>query len=345
MEALQTKGKPLWTKVFVVTLGSAIFLTIEKIVDSIISNNYAIATNPITAASAYLFVGGWFGVIISLVLGKMQAKQMSVNSSVGISKMLPTILAILAGVTAALATLIFLWGNQLFDLSIAVAFSNVYVLFVVIYEWLKGKVSAKTFLMPGILVVFGTVLVAYTPEWKEIAILLDQALKLLVLLLGFNILKTIDELVTKPAVGNSSPIYVQNVRMAALALTGTVVSIGLSIANGQWQEFTSAIGNILASPVVYILLFVLFTTVYFGQILGLWAKSLNVDVSSIVIILGLSVGLGFMAALAFDAVIPGLVGRVPTDLSTRIVRLLGVACVFFATVLLQINKKAKETKR
>jgi len=336
----QSKGKPLWASVFVIALGSAFFLTIEKIVDSVISNNYAIASNPITAASAYLLVGGWFGVLVSLFLGKVLGKHIPGHTRIELPKMRPTILAILAGIAAALATLIILWGNQLFDLSIIVAISNVFVLFVVIYEWLRGKVSAKTFLLPGVIVTISTVLVAYTPAWQESTVLQEQAGKLLVVLLGYNILVAFGSLITKPAVDQSDPVNVQIVRFIALAITGTIISIGLAIANGQWQEFVNACSNILSSPGAYLFLFLLFAAVFLGQVLELWAKRQNVDVSSVVIVIGMSVGLGFIAALVIDALAPGSVGEVPTDLATRIIRLLGVAGLIFATVLLQ-NKKAK----
>lgn len=341
MDVLQSKSKPLWAPVFMIALGSAFFLTIEKVVDSVISNNYAIASDPITAASAYLFVGGWFGVLVSLALAKILGKQIPGHTHIALPSSFPLLLAIIAGVTAALSTLIILWGNQLFDLSVIVAASNVYVLFVVIYEWMQNKVTARTFLLPGVIVVISTMLVAYTPAWRESAILRDQLIKLLVVLIGYNALVAFGSLITKPAVDHSDPVNIQIVRFTALASSGTFVAIGLALSRDQWSQFLDACGRILTSPGAYLFLFLLFAAVFLGQVLELWAKRQNVDVSSIVIVIGMSVGLGFIAALIIDTIAPGFVGEVPVEWSTRMVRLLGVAGLIFATVLLQNNKKAK----
>src|SRR5689334_16304686 len=84
MNTLQTQSKPFAASVFIIALGAAFFLTIEKTVDSVISNNYAIATDPIIAASAYLFVGGWFGVIVCLILGKVLGKKAPGHTHIGL---------------------------------------------------------------------------------------------------------------------------------------------------------------------------------------------------------------------------------------------------------------------
>lgn len=135
-------------------------------------------------------------VLVSLFLGKALGKQIPGHTRIELPKLRPTVLSILAGITSALATLIILWGNQLFDLSIIVAISNIFVLFVVIYEWLRVKVSAKSFLFPGILVAISTVLVAYTPAWQESTVLQDQAGKLLIVMLGYTSLVAFGSLVT-----------------------------------------------------------------------------------------------------------------------------------------------------
>lgn len=340
MDAQLSKSKPLWS-VFLIALGSALFLTVEKIVDSVISNNYAIANDPITAASAYLFIGGWFGLLVSIVLGKILGRRIPGHTKIALPSALPMRLSVFAGISAAFATLLFLWGNQLFDLSIMVAISNGYVLMIVIYEWIVGKIKANKFLLPGLLTVVSTVLVAFNPEWwNDSAVLHDEAGKLLIIFFGFNLLVAFDRLVTKPAVDHSDPINVQVVRIGTLAITGTLSAFVLAITRQEFPAFVEACSNIITSPAVYFFLFSLFAAVFLGQVLELWAKQINVDVSSIVIVIGLHVGLGFVAALVIDAIAPGFVGEVPAEWTTRIVRLIGVAGLIFATVLLQ-NKKAK----
>lgn len=343
MNAKLGKNKPVWSSVFLIALGSAFFLTVEKVVDSVISNNYAIANDPITASSAYLFVGGWFGVLVCFVLGKTIGKNIPGHSGIRLPKAYPLRLSIFAGISAGLSTFIFLWGNQYFDLSVMVGISNFYILMIVIYEWLSGKVTIQKFLLPGIVAVIGTIMVAYNPAWVNDNILQDQIGKLIFIFFSFNILVAFDRLITKPAVDQSDPINVQIVRFTLLAITGTITAFTLAFIRNEYTAFIDASKNILMTPAVYVWLFILFAAVFLGQVLELWAKRKNVDVSSVVIVIGLQVGLGFVATLVIDSISPGFVGNVPAELFTRAVRLIGVASLVLAIALLQ-KKDAKPSE-
>lgn len=337
MNAQSSNKKPFFS-VFVITLGSAMFLTVERVIDSVVSNNYAIANDPIVASSAYLFIGGWFGLLISIVLGKVMGKYVPNHKKIAWPKKRPLRLSIFAGISAAFSTLVFLWGNQHFDLSIMIAISNGYVLMIVIYEWIGGKIKSGWFLIPGLITVVSTIFVAFSPEWSDSAVLRDKAWKLVFVFFVFNILMAFDRLVTKPAVDRSDPINVQVIRIGTLAVIGTFSAFTLAIVRQEFAAFIGACQNILASPPVYLCLFFLFAAVFMGQVLELWAKRINVDVSSIAIVIGIHVGLGFVAALVIDAIAQGLVGEVPADWTTRSVRLVGVSGLILATILLQARK-------
>lgn len=346
MEAQQvTLRRPWWGTMFSIALGSAVFATVMNIIDSVINQNFAISKDKLTAASAYLLIGGWFGVVVCLVLGKLLgfvAKLMNVPREVKPEKvggMSIKNLAILAGVFSAFATLVTLWGYQLNDLGVMSAVTNAFLIVIVLVEWRSGKVTLKSLLLPSLLTIVSICLIAYSTSWRtNTSTLVAEAPELLFILVSASLLIAGDKIASKKAVDYSSSVNVQIIRFTTLAITATVLTLGWALLRGQWSELMTACGHILGSPAVYVLLTLLFVAVFLSQVLDLQARKIHKNVSEVVVVQSLNVGLGFMASLLINQVHTGLVGPVPTDTETLVVRIIGVAGLMLALVLLPMKK-------
>ncbi|PWU23018.1 hypothetical protein C5B42_04395 [Candidatus Cerribacteria bacterium 'Amazon FNV 2010 28 9'] len=336
--------RPWWASVFFIALGSALFLTVQNIVDSIINQKYAVASDKLTAASAYLFIGGWVGVIICILLGRLITKvskhwrttdKHPLNQPKRWGSFSSVSLAILAGILGAISTLIQLWGYQLNDLGVMVAMTNAFILVIVITEWVQRRVTLRSFLFPSLLVVGSIVLIAYNSTWRtNTSVLLQQAPELLVVLLGFSVFNAFGSIVSKSAVDNSNSVNVQLIRFVTLAITGSILTFGWAALRNQTAELIQASLHIATTPAVYLLLILLFVAVFASQILELEAKKQNTNVTEVVIVQSLNVGLGFVAAMIINLLWSGAVGPVPTDTETIIVRIVGVVGLMLALTLL-----------
>lgn len=299
---------------------SAIFTAVYKSMDNITVHNFITAPDGLTAAFAYLVVGGWVGAIsgsaFSLLFGKMLDPDFE---RIQVKNGPMQVRALITGAISAGSTLFLLWGNQFGDPSAMIALGNVTTLYTLLYDIKRESVKVERVWIPTVLVVIGGMMSAFSGSLQI------TLLGFLFVLVISNGLSAFSEVVEQKGTRDSDGANFFLWRFFWLAFTGTVLAFSVSAIRGYLPLLISTI-LVGIHYVPWILLTMFF--VFLGIGLKLVAKKKHA-VSLVLLVLSLQIVLGFPITAIGNSLVPGLFGVVPASLTIWLIRLSGAGLIIW----------------
>lgn len=329
MSTQPTKAAPLWRSVFVLSLFAAVFSAVFKSMDNITVHNIAIAQDGLTAAFAYLVVGGWTGFISGLIFSLLVGKRLldpDFNGLVIRNREMHK-QALIAGVISAGSTLFLLWGNQLGDPSVLIALGNGVIVYTALYDVFTKQASGRQLLVPIVMVIVGGALAAFSGSFYV------TALGIVMVALVSNLLAAFSEVVEQKGAKASDGVNLFVWRFFWLASTGTILAIVVTSIRGYNDMLVTTMQHLMVYlPWVIATMFF----VFLGIGLKLVIKKTNA-VSVVLLIMSVQLLLGYPITLIGNAIHPGLFGAIPTDVTVWIIRALGALLMIFGIITLRRN--------
>ncbi len=326
-----------WTKsIFLASIMAAIFRALYLANDTFIMHQIIVSADLFTAVSVYLIIGGWIGTFCTLIynsfLGKWLDKEYP-GFNFGTKKM--QLFAAISGIIAAGSTTFCLIGNQSLDPSLVISLSNLSILYLAIYDGIRGSISIKKFWFPALIVILGSIFASTTKITGGLQVTL---LGILILLIGQCGTDALEKIIRQRGVWNSDAVTFTFWRFLWLSVSGTIFVIVISLLRGTFYTLLELLIFIFLPAFPWILLTMLF--VFFFN--TLFQKAIkNGTVSKVSLILNISIILGIPIALFGDWLKPGIFGEVPSDFLTWIVRTLGIILIISGIIL--INKKKESS--
>jgi len=331
--SIALKQSGTWRSVFALCVLSGAFTAGYKALDNIVVHNYILSEDKATAASAYLIVGGWVGVLCGVVFSFFLGRRLIDPDFSGFifrNKRMH-IFAALTGGISALSTLANLRGNQEADPSVLVVFGGMVFVLTAIYDVVQKQLKFREFLIPAVISVIGCGLVAFGGSFSGIMVVVVS------MILISNPLNAFNEVLEQRGARTSDGANFFIWRFVWLASVGTVTVILIAVVRGQ----TGLLGEVTHKAVTTVetMAFVVATMlfVYLAISLRMVAKKTLGVAVSYVFLLGFSVQaiLAVPITLAGEVVWPGLFGSVPTDTLVWLVRVAGVLMVCWGIYRLQ----------
>lgn len=329
MTTLSAKSKPLWRGVFALSLLAALFSAVYKSMDNITVHHIAVAEDGLTAAFAYLVIGGWTGFISSLAFSAVLGKGLldpDFNGIIWRNRRMHR-QALISGVISAGSTLFLLWGNQLGDPSMLIALGSTGIVYNVLHDSWTGQVSFGRILSPLFLVLVGSILAAFG---GSLFVTLTGFLFVVVISNGLN---AFSEVVEQDGARASDGVNFFIWRFFWLAFTGTGIALVTTMIRGYMEMFVDTMQNLIVYlPWVIATMFF----VFLGIGLKLVIKKTN-TVSVVLLIMSVQIVLGYPITLIGDAFVPGLFGTIPTEISVWTIRALGALLMIGGIFILRNN--------
>lgn len=314
-----------WRSVFVLSLLAGLFTAGYRATDNIIVHNQILAVDKLTAASAYLIVGGWTGVVCSIVFSLLFGRRVIDPDFAGFmfrNKGMH-IQAFVTGGISAFATLGILRGSQEADPSVIIAFGSLTVLMTAFYDVFKKQLALRKFWLPGIVAVLGCTLATFGGSLSATIVVVVS------ILLVNNPLTAASEIFEQTGTRASDGVNFFVWRFFWLAITGTIATIAVALARGYSSMLLNTVVGAISSGSTMIWIALTMLCVYLGIGLKLVAKKKEgVAVSHVfILVLSTQILLGIPITIIGDRIQPEIFGVVPTEPSVWIVRLAGVALV------------------
>lgn len=331
---VRVKSQFEWRTVFWLCMLGGMFSGFFKLMDNYILHNRITDLDDITAASAYLIVGGWtgvaVGVIFSLLYGKKVIDPDFSGFTLGNRKMHS--LAVITGFITAISTWAILIANTKTDASVIAIYSVLTLIITSNYDVRKNQLVLQRNLWPSFIAILGCTLTAVNKE------LVFPGIMLLVFLLASNISGAFAEILEQPGSRASDGVNFFVWRFFWLAATGTLMVIATAAVRGHlnllWETSINAIYSPVTMGAVVLTMLFVYPAVGFKLVAK---KRQGVSVSH-VFLLAFSMQAAVTAAFTFlgDKLIPGIFGKdVPNDPLVWSIRLTGIFLVLAGIVLLQ----------
>ncbi len=313
--------------VIVMGLLTALFTAVYKSMDNASVHNVFIAQDRLTAAFAYLIVGGWTGAILGIVLALSLGQKLIDPDFKGlvIRNKQMHITALISGGLSAVSTLFLLLGNQFGDPGALVALGSGVLVFTVAYDLWEGNVAWQRIALPILAAIIGGSFAAFS---GSLAFTLAGVLFVLVISNGIT---AISEIAEQKGTQASDAVSLFVWRFFWLAITGTVLAIAVSITRGYLDLLLTTIQQGLS-----FLWFVIITMffVFLGIGLKLMLKAKNA-VSVVLLILSVQVALAFPITYLGDLIHSELFGPIPHDQVVWGIRISGAALLVWGIFLLR----------
>jgi hypothetical protein len=318
----------LRTNVLSLGLLAAFCPAIFRGLDNFTVHNLITAPDKLTAAFAYLIIGGWTGVIagtfLSLLLGRKLIDDKFRKIVFNNRKM--QWYAFISGSISAGSTLFILLGNQLGDPSMIVALSNLIIVYTILYETFTKKADWKYLFLPSIVTITGGMMAGFSGSLSVTAI------GLFYVLVVSNGLGAFSEIIEQEGVYASDSLNFFIWRFFWLALTGTILAIVVSLARGYLSLLLATIQQgMIHLPWVITTMFFVFVAIG----LKLYLKETQ-PVSVVLLILSTQIILSYPITIIGDLLQPGLFGELPTISSIWVIRIVGAILIIFG--IYQIKK-------
>jgi len=316
---------------------AAIMLALEKGVDSIITNVFLLeGVGVLTAVSSYIIVGAWAGVLVAVLLYKVFDKPLrklevvnytGINVLNGLNKA-----SLISGVSGALFTFTFLLGLRVLDLQVMYALTTAYVIFVVVFEYLRGYVkNIKAYVVPVSLIAIGSILSAYDNEWLAYEIRDNTITFMIMVFVFYNLFFAVNELAEKKAISSSEGdvLNVVLARSIILAISASILAIGLSVWREKQNELLEAVIFLATNPVALGFLTLLFFFVTVGIAAKLAAKAMSKDVSKVLLVVMGHLVIGWFVVLGLRFLWPETVPAIPDQPLEIGIRILASILLFY----------------
>lgn len=314
-----------WRSVFVMCLLAGLFTAGFRATDNIIVHNQIIAVDRMTAASAYLIVGGWTGVVCSIVFSLLFGRKIIDLNFAGfmLRNKGMQFQALVSGGISAVATLGLLRGSQEADPSVIIAFGSLTVLMTAFYDVFKKQLALRKFWLPGIIAVLGCTLATFGGSLSATIVVVVSVL------LVNNPLTAASEIFEQRGTRASDGVNFFVWRFFWLATTGTIVAITVALIRGYPGMLSDTVAGAISSGSTMTWIALTMLCVYLGIGLKLVAKAKEgVAVSHVfLLVMSTQILLGIPITIAGDRIQPEIFGVVPTEPLVWIVRLVGMALV------------------
>jgi len=319
----------LRTNVLAVGLLAAFCTAIFRGLDNFTVHNLITAPDKLTAAFAYLIIGGWTGVIagtfFSLLLGRKLIDDKFRKIVFNNRQMHWS--AFISGSISAGSTLFILLGNQLGDPSVIVALSTLTIVYTILYDLFTGQADWKYLFLPSVVTITGGMMAGFSGSLSVTAI------GLFYVVIVSNGLGAFSEIIEQRGIRVSDSVNLFIWRFFWLALTGTILGIAVSLARGYLSLLIATIqqGMIYLPWVITTMFFV-----FVAMGLKFYLKGTQA-VSVVLLILSAQIILAYPITIIGDQLQPGLFGELPT-ISIWMIRIVGAILIIFGIFQLKITE-------
>lgn len=295
------------SNILAIGLLAAFCEAIYRALDNFTVHNLITATDKLTAAFAYLIIGGWTGFIagtvFSLLLGKKLIDEEFRNIVFKNRQMQWS--AFISGSISAFSTLFILLGNQLGDPSMIVALSNLLIVYTILYDLLTGQADWQYLFLPSVVIITGGMMAGFSGS------LLVTAIGFFYVVVVSNGLNAFSEIIEQRGVRASDSVNLFIWRFFWLALTGTILAIAVSWMRGYLSLLRATIQQgMIHLPLVITTMFF----VFFALGLKFYLKKRNSLSRVLLIILSTQIILAYPITIIGNLLRPGLFGEITTDL-------------------------------
>ena len=331
-EIKMNQSKPGWQSqnAALAPLFLAVILTVTyKLGDGYVMGHLIKSNDKLIATLVYLTMGAIVGLIINFLLCQTPIGKLvdpSFQSIHGVSLKAHRGAAI-SGFFAALSTGIYLWSFRTLDPSIVVPLTSLAVLYIGIVESITRKVAFRR-VLPSILLVLSGVAIASIHEGTNWAV---TGGTLIVLLLVYNVLNAVGELVSKGGVDQSDAISFGFWRFFWLVIAAVFIAVGTSVATGHFGDYIVALaGSVGAIPfIIGVMVVVFFANGWANRGLALSnATTKNLVMTGQVVI-------SVFATALVGLILPGVFPSAPTTVFEWTLRLVGTALLMWGVLRLR----------
>lgn len=320
----QSQNAALWP------LFLAVVLTVTyKLGDGYVMGHLIKSNDKLIATLVYLTMGAVVGLAINFLLCQTPIGKLvdpSFQSIRGVSLKAHKGAAI-SGFFAALSTGIYLWSFRTLDPSIVVPLTSLAVLYIGIVESITGKIAFRR-VLPSILLVISGVAIASIHEGANWTV---TGGTLIVLLLVYNVLNAVGELVSKGGVDQSDAISFGFWRFFWLVIAAVFIAVGTSVVTGHFGDYAAVLaGSIGAVPfIVGVMAVVFFANGWANRGLALSnATTKNLVMTGQVVV-------SVFATAIVAEVLPGVFPTAPTTAVEWTLRLVGAALLMWGVLRLR----------
>lgn len=304
--------------------------------DNFTVHNLITAPDNLTAAFAYLIVGGWTGVISSLGFSLILGKKLIDPEFTRLTIKNPTMhyQAFISGGIAAGSTLFLLLGNQLGDPSVLIALANLTIIYTLFYDTWKRQANLKQLLLPTTITVIGGMMTTFNGS------LSITALGLFYVLIVSNGLDAVSKISQQQGVRCSDAVSFFIWRFFWLATIGTLIAIFVSVLRGYYPLLLATI-KIGLTHLPWIVLTMFF--VFLGMGLQLFLQKTQA-ISVVLLIFSTQLFFAYPITFLGNALRPGAFGTLPENVIIWFVRIIGAALIIFGVSKLYRRPPLKEVK-
>lgn len=236
----------------------AVLLTVAyKVGDGYVMENLIQSTDKLVSTLVYLTMGSLTGLVINYILCQTPLGKLvdgSFKSIKGISGKAHRT-AMISGTLSAIATGIYLWSFRTLDPSIVIPLTSLAVLYIAVVDAIRGKIQFSKLIPSVLLVIVGVSIASY----KETANFSLTGSVLLTVLLGYNIVNAISELVSKDGVDDSDAISYGFWRFFWLTVAALIIAVGTSVVMGTFLDYIKLfVASLSAVPFIALLMVVVF---------------------------------------------------------------------------------------
>ncbi|MEG4518357.1 MULTISPECIES: hypothetical protein [unclassified Microcoleus] len=323
----------LRSNVLAVGLLAAVCTAIVRGLDNFTVHNLITAPDKLTAAFAYLIIGGWTGAMSGTVFSLLLGRKLIDDKFRKIVFNNPQMhwSAFISGSISAGSTLFILLGNQLGDPSVIAALSNLTIVYTILYDLFTGQADWKYIFLPSVVTIIGGIMAGFSGSLSVTAI------GLLYVVVVSNGLGAFSEIVEQRGVHASDSVNLYIWRFLWLALTGTILAIAVSLARGYLSLLLATIqeGMIHLPWVITTMFFV-----FFAIGLKLYLKGTQA-VSVVLLILSAQIILAYPITIIGDRLQPGLFGELPNQ-PIWMIRIVGAILIIVGIFQLKITQNTAQ---
>lgn len=303
-------------------VASALYMTN----DNYVMKSVITGSDKTCAALVFLLLGSWAGVLISLVNNVIFGRRVDPDypgMGVGSTKM--QLMAIAAGLLGAVSTYCYLKASQDLDPSIVVALASLPMVYLVVYDAVRGNINWKQIWVPLIAAIVGGFLVS-RESLNLFGSLAFSGTALLLLIVGRSGSSALGKVAEQEGSRSSDGVTFSFWRMFWFAIVATGLAIGYPATRGVFPTFGETLRGALPMSIPWVCLSLFFA--YFGNTLENTAKRFGA-VSVVAMFVGLQTVLGVPLTLIVNGIRPGALGEIPSGVAIWIVRTVGALLLFW----------------
>jgi hypothetical protein len=313
----------------------ALFSALFSALDNFTVHHLIVAEDKLTAAFAYLIVGGWTGTIAGLFFAlKLGNKLIDEDFNGFVIDNLPMhYQAFLEGSLSSISTLFIMLGHQIGDPSVIAALSNLTIIYTLLYDVWKGQAKFKILLLPVIITIIGGMMSAFSGS-LEITVL--GFFFVVIVSNGFG---AFSEIIQQKGVKISDSVNFFIWRFFWLAFTGTILAFIVSNQRGYLSLLLETIKMGLLN-LHWVILTMFFVFLAVG--LKLYLKK-SQAVSVVLVILALKLIFSYPITFIGNWFQQGVFGELPSNPTIWVVRIIGSFLIIWGVIKLNSKKQLTTT--